>query len=71
MISFQDEMIQVLKEEFPNGARVELEYTNTGLSVGDKGTVLYVDAEGNINVGLDKGISTVLKYGVDKCRLVD
>ena len=53
----QREEIEQLREEFPDGTRVVLEYMNDEQAppVGTKGTVLYVDDAGDLVMKWDNG----------------
>ena len=64
-----------LKEQFPNGCRVELVQMNdpysNSLKPGCKGTVVFVDAIGTIHVAWDCGSSLGIVYGEDVCARND
>ncbi len=68
------EMVAMLRERYPVGARVELvsmnDPFNTKLFPGCKGTVQDVDAIGTIHVAWDCGSSLGVVYGVDSCRVI-
>ena len=75
MHTISKEALQVLRERFPQGTRVELIYMNdpynTKLFPGSKGTVRCVDDMGTIHVRWDCGSSLGIVYGEDSCRKVD
>ena len=65
------ERIEKLKEEYPQGTRVELVYMEdefSRLQPGEKGTVVGVDDIGTIHVNWDTGGSLGIAYGEDSCR---
>ena len=66
------EDLQVLREQFPKGTRVELMKMNDVQAppVGTKGTVLYVDDIGTIHVSWDCGGSLGIAYREDICRRI-
>ena len=67
-------IVDMLKERFPVGARVELlcmEDPYTKLVPGDKGTVIGIDDAGTIHVSWDCGSSLGVAYGEDSCRIID
>lgn len=68
------ELIEMLRQRYPVGARVELTHMddpyNTKLVPGCKGTVLYVDDIGTIHVKWDCGSSLGIVYGEDSCRVI-
>ena len=61
----------VLKQMYPKGCRVVLEYMEdepyTKLEPGDLGTVQFIDDSGSIHVSWDRGSSLGLVYRVDRC----
>jgi hypothetical protein len=61
-----------LREHYPEGARVELleKEDPQAPPVGTKGTVLGVDAAGDVMVAWDNGSSLRLVFGKDRCRLL-
>lgn len=67
--------LEMLKERYPKGCRVELVHMNdpfnTKLVPGCKGTVVAVDDIGTIHVQWDCGSSLGVAYGEDVCRKVD
>ena len=74
MFGIDRETVNNLKEKFPVGCRVELDYMNdpwSKLSVGDKGTVRCVDDMGTIHVNWDCGSGLGIAYGEDKCHRID
>lgn len=68
------ELIEMLRQRYPVGARVELTHMddpyNTKLVPGCKGTVRYVDDIGTIHVSWDCGSSLGIVYGEDSCRVI-
>ena len=66
------EALQVLREQFPKGTRLELiemdDPYNRKLVPGCRGTVTSVDSLGTIHVAWDCGSSLGIVYGVDRCR---
>lgn len=65
------EIVKKLREEYPEGTRVELVHMNdmySRLKQGDKGTVRCVDDAGTIFVHWDCGSGLGIAYGEDKCR---
>ena len=68
------EALQVLREQFPKGTRLELiemdDPYNRRLVPGCRGTVTSVDSLGTIHVNWDCGSSLGIVYGVDRCRKV-
>nr|DAR33996.1 MAG TPA: protein of unknown function (DUF4314) [Caudoviricetes sp.] len=65
------ERIEKLKEEYPQGTRVELVYMEdefSRLQPGEKGTVVGVDDIGTIHVNWDCGSSLGIAYGEDECK---
>ena len=67
------EILASLREQFPQGARVELLRMDDPQAppIGTKGTVRGVDDTGSIMVTWDSGGSLHVLYGVDECRRVD
>ena len=72
---FTKEALQVLREQFPKGTRLELiemdDPYNRKLVPGCKGTVRWVDDMGTIHVSWDCGSSLGIVYGVDSCRKIN
>ena len=67
------EIVNNLRENFPEGTRVELVHMNdpfTKLMPGDKGTVRFVDDAGTIFVRWDNGSGLGVAYGEDSCRKI-
>ena len=68
------EALQVLRERYPKGTRVELVHMddpyNQKLVPGCKGTVISVDSIGTIHVAWDCGSSLGVAYGEDACRKI-
>ena len=66
-------IIESLREQYPAGSRVVLEWMDDPQAppVGTKGTVLGVDDIGSIMVRWDNGSSLSVVYGEDECRRID
>jgi len=68
------EALQSLREQYPNGTRVELIHMddpyNTKLVPGCRGTVRCIDDMGTIHVSWDCGSGLGIVYGEDSCRKV-
>ena len=66
------EALQVLRERYPKGARVELVQMDDPQAppIGTKGTVIGVDDIGSVMVAWDTGSGLKVAYGVDVCRKV-
>lgn len=65
-------VLQVIRERFPRGTRVELVKMDDPQAppIGTKGTVIGVDDIGSIMVAWDNGCGLNVAYGVDICRKV-
>ena len=65
-----DDELKILRERFPEGARVELceMRDEQAPPVGTRGTVTYVDDAGSIGVNWDNGSTLSVAYGADRCR---
>ena len=65
---------EMLKQFYPEGCRVKLEYMREEpygcLAPGDMGTVQFIDDAGQIHVSWDRGGSLAIVYKVDKCQCV-
>ena len=74
MRSISKDTLEILKERYPEGTRVELismnDPYNTKLVPGCKGTVRLVDDMGTIHVSWDCGSSLGVVYGEDSCRKI-
>lgn len=66
------EALQVLRERFPKGTRVELVQMDDTQAqpIGTKGTVIGVDDIGSIMIRWDNGSGLNVVYGEDICRKV-
>lgn len=68
-------LIDMLRELYPVGARVELDHMsdpfNTKLTPGCRGTVRCVDDIGTIHVSWDCGSRLGVVYGEDSCHRVE
>ena len=64
------ETVDALKQEFPEGTRVELVEMNDDFAppVGTLGTVDFVDDIGTIHVSWDNGSGLGVAYGEDRVR---
>ena len=74
MFGLDRETVRNLKERFPEGCRVKLDYMNdpwTKLPAGAEGTVRCVDDLGTIHVDWDCGSGLGIAYGEDKCHRID
>lgn len=67
------EIIEQLRREFPEGARVKLLKMDDPQAppIGTLGTVYAVDDMGSIMVKWDNGCGLSVVYGVDKCRKIE
>ena len=73
MRTMTPEILASLREQFPQGARVELTRPMDDPQappIGTKGTVRGVDDTGSITVAWDGGGSLHVLYGFDECRIV-
>lgn len=72
MRAMTPEILASLREQFPQGARVELLRMDDPQAppIGTKGTVRSVDDTGSIMVAWDSGGSLNVLFGVDECRKV-
>ena len=66
------EIVNILKKNYPEGARVELVIMNdpNGIEEGTKGTVVGVDDVGTIHVNWDNGRRLGCAFGEDYCKVV-
>ena len=65
------EIVEMLRDRYPEGCRVELVCMNdpdTRLVPGDQGEVVMVDDVGTIHVAWDNGSSLGVVYGVDQIK---
>ena len=67
-----DEVLEELREEYPEGTRVELiEMDDEDAPPrGTKGTVVHIDSIGTIHISWDNGSGLGVVYGVDKVKKV-
>ena len=68
-----DRIIKSLREQYPEGCRVELVSMNDEychMEPGLQGTVIAVDDIGTIHVSWDNGSSLGVAYGEDSCKRV-
>lgn len=72
MRGMTQEILASLREQFPQGTRVELLRMDDPQAppAGTMGTVIWVDDSGSIMVAWDGGGSLNVLYGVDECRRV-
>ena len=72
MRAMTPEILASLREQFPQGARVELLRMDDPQAppIGTRGTVRGVDDTGSIMVAWDSGGSLNVLFGVDECRKV-
>ena len=72
MRAITPKILASLREQFPQGARVELLRMDDPQAppIGTKGTVVGVDDSGSIMVAWDSGGSLHVLFGVDECRKV-
>lgn len=65
--------VDKLRERFPKGARVELEWMEDFQAppLGTRGTVMGVDDVGTIHISWDNGSGLGVVYGEDRCRRVE
>ena len=73
MRAMTPEILASLREQFPQGARVELLRMDDPQAppIGTKGTVRGVDDTGSIMVAWDSGGSLNVLFGVDECRVIE
>lgn len=75
MFSPKPETLKALREHYPKGCRVKLNYMNDpyrpDLKEGALGTVMYVDDTGTIHVSWDCGSTLGVLLGVDSCTRID
>ena len=67
-----NETIERLKENYPEGTRVELVYMSDNYAPpkGTQGTVTYVDDIGSLLVNWDNGSRLSVLYGEDMVRII-
>ena len=67
------EILTSLREQFPQGARVELLRMDDlqAPPIGTRGPVRGVDDSGSIMVAWDSGGSLHVLFGVDECRVIE
>ncbi|MEF2688665.1 MAG: DUF4314 domain-containing protein [Christensenellales bacterium] len=73
MFGIRRETVELLRQEYPVGCRVELLQMEDVQAppIGTKGTVRGVDDIGSIMVSWDTGSSLSVVYGEDSCRRID
>ena len=72
MRAMTPEILASLREQFPQGTRVELLRMDDPQAppIGTKGTVRGVDDSGSVMVAWDTGSSLHVLFGVDECRII-
>lgn len=72
MFGIGKEILEKLREDYPEGTRVELVRMDDAQAppVGTKGTVRLVDDIGSICVSWDNGSGLHVVYGEDECRKI-
>ena len=73
MFGIRRETVELLREQYPIGTRVEvvrMEDEYRKLAQGEKGTVTGVDDIGTIHVNWDCGSCLGIAYGEDLCKKV-
>ena len=72
MRNMTPEILASLREQFPQGARVELLRMDDPQAppIGTRGTVRGVDDSGSIMVAWGSGGSLHVLFGVDECRVI-
>ena len=72
MRMLEKDVVEMLREQYPEGTRVELTYMDDPQAppIGTRGTVKGVDDAGSIMVSWDTGSSLSLAYGADRCRII-
>ena len=72
MFGIRRETVELLRQEYPVGCRVELLQMEDVQAppIGTKGTVRGVDDIGSIMVAWDNGSGLSVAYGADICRKV-
>lgn len=65
-------IVERLREQYPEGCRVELDCMNDRQAppVGTRGTVIYVDDVGTIQVNWDNGGGLGVAFGEDQCHRI-
>lgn len=75
MNRLKPEHLKALREQYPRGCRVRLNYMNDpyrpDLKEGSLGTVIRVDDIGTIHVAWDCGSSLGVVLGEDSCTRID
>lgn len=73
-MEIRKETLQMLREKYPEGCRVELtsmnDPFNKSLHPGEQGTVIHVDDIGTIHVDWDNGSSLGVVFREDACRKI-
>ena len=72
MRGITSEILASLREQFPQGTRVELLRMDDPQAppIGTRGTVRGVDDSGSVMVAWDTGSSLHVLFGVDECRII-
>jgi hypothetical protein len=73
MFGISREQVKSIKERYPQGTRIKLNYMNDSQAVqsGTLGTVAYVDDMGNIHMKWDNGRSLGLVVGEDSFEVIN
>ena len=73
MRAMTPDILAALREQFPQGARVELLRMDDpqAPAIGTRGTVSGVDDTGSIMVAWDNGGSLHVLFDVDECRIIE
>ena len=72
MFLIDKEILDKLKKEYPEGARVELLQMDDSAAppISTKGTVIGIDDIGTIHINWDNGSSLGVVYGKDRCQII-
>jgi hypothetical protein len=73
MFGISREQVKSIKERYPQGTRIKLNYMNDSQAVqsGTLGTVAYVDDMGTIHMKWDNGRSLGLVVGEDSFEVIN
>ena len=72
MFGIRKETLERLRQKYPVGCRVQLDWMDHvhAPKIGTQGTVVLVDAIGTIHVRWDNGSGLGVAYGEDRCHRV-
>lgn len=72
MFGIRKETLERLRQEYPAGCRVQLDWMDDfhAPKIGTQGTVVFVDDIGTIHVCWDNGSGLGVAYGEDRCHRV-